>query len=34
MIICGIYKYMKSKLNKGDYTSETINGIEYKYINI
>ena len=28
------WKQMKSKIDKGDYTSETINGYTYKYINI
>ena len=28
------WQQMKSKIDKGDYTSETINGYTYKYINI
>ena len=28
------WKQMKSKIDKGDYTSETINGYTYKYVNI
>ena len=28
------WKQMKAKIDKGDFTSETINGYTYKYINI
>ena len=29
-----IMKQMQTKIDKGDFTSETINGYTYKYINI
>ena len=29
-----IMKQMQTKINKGDFTSEIINGYTYKYINI